>query len=108
MNVLMFQCIKVMSSMSYLIKRLFVQIHLGTSQSDTNKEWADSHASLHGDDMNEEWANSRASLHGDDNGLIFAKHCPPLNDGVKRCFNTFKKKTFFHPTKNVLLNEVGQ
>jgi hypothetical protein len=92
MNVLMFQCIKVMSSMSYLIKRLPVQIHLGTSQSDTN----------------EEWANSNASLHGDDNGLVFSKQCPPLNDGVKICFNTFKKKMCFHPTKMVSLNDVGQ
>ncbi len=56
MNVFMFPCIKVTSSMSYLIKRLFVQIHLRTSQSDTNEEWADSHASFHGNDTNEEWA----------------------------------------------------
>ena len=70
--------------MSYLIKRLFLQIHLGISQSDTNEEWADSDASFNGHDTNEEWANSRASLHGDDNGLAFAKHCPPLNDGVKK------------------------
>ncbi len=92
MNVLMFQCIKVMSSMSYLIKRLPVQIHLGTSQSDTN----------------EQWANSNVSLHGDDNGLVFSKQCPPLNNGVKRCFNTFKKKRCFHPTEMVSLNDVGQ
>ncbi len=69
--------------MSYLIKRLFVQIYLGTSQSDTNEKWANSDASFHGHDTNEEWDNSRASLHGDDNGLVFAKHCLPLNDGVK-------------------------
>jgi hypothetical protein len=92
MNVLMFQCIKVMSSMSYLIKRLPLQIHRGTSQSYTN----------------EQWANSNLSLHGDDNGLVFSKQCPPLNDGVKRCFNTFKKKTCFHPTEMVSLNDVGQ
>jgi hypothetical protein len=31
-----------------------------------------------------------------------------LNDGVKRCFNTFKIKTCFHPTEMISLNEVGQ
>ena len=77
MNVLMFQCIKVTSSMSYLIKRLFLQFHLGMSSSDTEEEeWADSDASFNGQDTNEEWANSRASLDGDDNGLVFAKDCP--------------------------------
>ena len=105
----MFPCIKVTSSMSYLIKSLFLQFHLGMSNSDTEEEeWADSDASFNGQDTNEEWANSRASLDGDDNGLVFAKDCPPSNDGVKRCFNTFKKKTCFHPTKIVSLNEVGQ
>ena len=108
MNVFMFPCIKVTSSMSFLIKRLFLQFHLGISNSDTEEEWADSDASFNGQDTNEEWAISCASLDGDDNGLVFSKQCPPLNDGVKRCFNTFKKKICFHPTEMVLLNHVGQ
>ncbi len=71
---------------------ILLQIHLGTCQSDTN----------------EEWANVNWSLNGDDNGIVVSKQCLPLNDGVKRCFNTFKKKTCFHPTETVLLNHVGQ
>jgi hypothetical protein len=56
--------------------------------------------------MNEEWASW--SSHGDDNGLVFSPHYPPLNNGVKRCFNTFMKKTCFHQTKRVSLKNVGQ
>ena len=70
-----------------------LQIHLGMCQSVTNHE---------------EWANDNWSVHGDDNGIVFSKQCLPLNDGVKKCFNTFKKKTCFHPTEMVSLNHVGQ
>ena len=69
-----------------------LQIHLGMCQSVTNEGWA-----------NDNW-----SAHGDDNGIVFSKQCLPLNDGVKKCFNTFKKKTCFHPTEMVSLNHVGQ
>ena len=72
--------------MSYLTKSLFLQFHLGMSNSDTEEE---------------EWAISRASLDGDDNGLMFAKDCPPSNDGVKRCFNTFKN--LFSPNQNCVV-----
>jgi hypothetical protein len=78
--------------MLYLIEMMSLAIHLGTCQSDTN----------------EEWANPNWSAHGDDNGIVFSKLCPPLNDGVKKCFNTFKKKTCFHETDMVSLNHVGQ
>ena len=78
--------------MLYLIKMILLQMHLGTCQSDTN----------------EEWANANWSAHDDDNRIVFSKQCPLLNDSVKKCFNTFKKKTCFHPTEMVTLNHVGQ
>jgi hypothetical protein len=46
--------------------------------------------------------------YNDDNGLIFANHCNPTNNCVKRCFNTCKEKTCSHDVDKESLNRIGQ
>jgi len=46
--------------------------------------------------------------YGDDNGLILAPTCNPSNDGVKKCFDSFRQKQCSHKTDTVPLNLLGQ
>lgn len=46
--------------------------------------------------------------YGDDNGLIFAPTCNHSNDGVKKCFASFRQKQCSHKTDTVPLNLLGQ